>query len=402
MPSPAALPVRSAASAAFADVDASVVEWLPRRLLADMLVSAARKDAALLRELEEALRNHTPRRKRPVADPSAEAEPVGEDEFMIGASPVMLDVFEKLRRFATVDAPVLLCGESGTGKELAARAIHERSARATGPFVAINCAGLPPSLVSAELFGHERGAFTGAVERRIGHIEMARGGTLFLDEIGDLPFEIQGHLLRFLQDRRVIRVGGREPIAVDVRVIAATNVPLLAAIRERRFREDLYYRLAVLTLELPPLRARGSDIELLAHAFLRRIAGETKRGIEGFEPEALEAMRTYRWPGNVRQLVAVIRRAVVMANGPRIRLRDLALDPADAAANDAPLPARRGGRSPAVGSEEEKELLASALQQGNHCVAAAARILGVSRVTLYRMLRRNGIAPPRRMTGARA
>jgi DNA-binding NtrC family response regulator len=394
--------VRSAASAAFADVDAAVVEWLPRRLLADMLVSAARKDAALLRELEEALRNHAPRRKRPVADPSAEAEPVGEDEFMIGASPVMLDVFEKLRRFATVDAPVLLCGESGTGKELAARAIHERSARATGPFVAINCAGLPPSLVSAELFGHERGAFTGAVERRIGHIEMARGGTLFLDEIGDLPFEIQGHLLRFLQDRHVIRVGGRESIAVDVRVIAATNVPLLAAIRERRFREDLYYRLAVLTLELPPLRARGSDIELLAHAFLRRIAGETKRGIEGFEPEALEAMRAYRWPGNVRQLVAVIRRAVVMANGPRIRLRDLALDPADAAANDAPPPARRGGRSPAVGSEEEKELLASALQQGNHCVAAAARILGVSRVTLYRMLRRNGIAPPRRTTGARA
>jgi DNA-binding NtrC family response regulator len=394
--------VRSTASVAPAGADAAVVEWLPRRLLADMLVSAARKDAALLCRLEEALRNHLPRRNRPVADASAEAEPVGEDEFMIGASPVMLDVFEKLRRFATVDAPVLLCGESGTGKELAARAIHERSARATGPFVAINCAGLPPSLVSAELFGHEKGAFTGAVERRIGHIEMARGGTLFLDEIGDLPFEIQGHLLRFLQDRRVIRVGGREPIAVDVRIIAATNVPLLAAIRERRFREDLYYRLAVLTLELPPLRARGSDIELLAHAFLRRIAGETKRRVEGFEPEALGAMRAYRWPGNVRQLVAVIRRAVVMANGPRIRPQDLALDPADVAANDAPPPAKRGGRGPAVGSEEEKALLTSALQRSNHCVAAAARSLGVSRVTLYRMLRRNGITPPRQTADARA
>ncbi|MBW8268342.1 sigma-54 dependent transcriptional regulator [Caldovatus sp. SYSU G05006] len=314
---------------------------------------------------------------------------------MIGASPVMLEVFEKLRRFATVDAPVLLCGESGTGKELAARAIHERSARAKGPFVAINCAGLPPSLVSAELFGHEKGAFTGAVERRIGHIEMARGGTLFLDEIGDLPLEIQGHLLRFLQDRRIVRVGGRESIPVDVRVIAATNVPLLTAIRERRFREDLYYRLAVLTLELPPLRARGADLELLSQAFLQRIAAETRRPIEGFEPEALEAMRAYPWPGNVRQLIAVIRRAVVMASGPRIRLQDLALEPADLVANDEPLPPRKGGRRTTGGSEQEKELLASALRRSNHCVAAAARLLGVSRVTFYRMLRRNGIALPR-------
>ncbi|WP_246522708.1 sigma-54 interaction domain-containing protein [Neoroseomonas eburnea] len=324
-----------------------------------------------------------------------EAEPVGGDNFMVGSSPAMLEVFERLRRFATVDAPVLITGESGTGKELAARAIHERSARAAGPFIAINCAALPLSLVNSELFGHEKGAFTGAVDRRIGHIELAQGGTLFLDEIGDLPAEIQGHLLRFLQDRTITRLGGRKPIPVDTRIVSATHVPLHSAMQAHHFREDLFYRLAVLTVEMPPLRARSGDIDLLARVFLDRVARDFGRNVEGYEPAALQAMRDYAWPGNVRQLIAVIRRAVVMSQGRIVRREDLVLDPMpeDAIAERPAMPPRRG--RPRPGSPEEREGLIEALSQSGHCVAQCARRLKVSRVTLYRMLERNGLAARR-------
>lgn len=364
------------------------VAELPRPELARLLIGAAARDDALREALRRALDTQRKDRGAPLALVHAgEVEPVGEDNFIVGSSAPMLEVFERLRRFASVDAPVLITGESGTGKELAARAIHERSTRGPGPFVAINCAALPPSLVNSELFGHEKGAFTGAVERRIGHIERARGGTLFLDEVGDLSPDIQGHLLRFLQDRRITRVGGHEAIAVDTRIISATHVPLLAAMQARRFREDLFYRLAVLTVELPPLRARGSDIDLLASVFLNRVAREFGRAVEGFDAAALAALRDYPWPGNVRQLIAVIRRAVVMAPGHVLRREDLALDPVAPAEGVDTAPAR-----PRPGSPEERAMLLEVLRTSGHSVAESARRLKVSRVTLYRMLERNGLA----------
>ncbi len=368
----------------------TALENLPRRRAAQLLLEAAERHPATRQRILAALASlrEAPDAHLPASVAPREAEPVGDGEFMIGSSPPMLDVFEKLRRYAPVQSPVLITGESGTGKELAARAIHERSNRAGGPFIAINCAALPPSLISSELFGHEKGAFTGAVERRVGHIEQAHQGTLFLDEIGDLPIEIQGHLLRFLQDGSLIRLGGRQPLVMDVRIVAATHVSLFEAVAARRFREDLFYRLAVLTLEMPPLRARGDDIDLLATIFLRRICAECGRTGAAFTPDALDAMRGYPWPGNVRQMIAIIRRAVVMGDGGPITAADLSIeqprrgDPAEA-------PRRR---RPVAGSAEERDLVLETLQVQDHCVAAAARALGVSRVTFYRMLARHRIA----------
>src|SRR5438552_4265122 len=243
--------------------------------------------------------------------------------FMVGNSPAMLEVFEQIRRFAACDVPVLITGESGTGKELVARAIHDRSRRAAGPYVALNCAAVPATLIASELFGYEKGSFTGATGRKHGHVEHAHRGTLFLDEIGDMPIDLQGLLLRFLQEGEILRVGGRQPIKVDVRVVAATNVRLREAIAAGKLREDLYYRLNVLTIHLPPLRERDGDIEVLATYFLRQIAHELRRDVEGFTPAAMALMLGYGWPGNVRELIATIRRAVVMANGRLIELSDL-------------------------------------------------------------------------------
>lgn len=379
-----------------AALDLRALESLPRRRAAQLLLDAAARDPATRRKLVVALADvrTAVTDGLPASLAPSEAEPVGDDNFMIGSSPPMLEVFDRLRRYAQVESPVLITGESGTGKELAARAIHERSARAGGPFVAINCAALPPSLVSSELFGHEKGAFTGAVERRIGHLELAHRGTLFLDEIGDLPIEIQGHLLRFLQDGQVLRVGARQPVPVDARIVAATHVPLSDAVAERRFREDLFYRLAVLTLEMPPLRARGDDLELLATIFLRRVAAECGRPAPGFTPEARAAIRGYAWPGNVRQLIAVIRRAVVMGDGGPITPADLSIAPMPGAEAAVPAPAgvRAAPIRPRPGSAEERNLVAAALAANGHCVAAASRAVGVSRVTFYRMLARNDIA----------
>ena len=215
---------------------------------------------------------------------------------MVGSSPALVRVAEAIRKVARSQAPVLIHGESGTGKELAARAIHDGSSRAGAPFVAVNCAALPPSLIGSELFGHEKGAFTGALTRRIGRIETAAGGTLFLDEIGDLPLELQGHFLRFLQERTIDRIGGTTPIEIDARVLAATHVNLAKAQTEGRFREDLFYRLNVLTIELPPLRERGGDLELLAKHYLDRFSRELGRPLLGFRENALQAIRSHPWP----------------------------------------------------------------------------------------------------------
>jgi DNA-binding NtrC family response regulator len=314
--------------------------------------------------------------------------------FMVGNSPVMREVFEQVRRFAACDVPVLITGESGTGKELVARAIHERSGRAAGPYVALNCAAVPATLIASELFGYEKGSFTGATARKHGHIEHAHGGTLFLDEIGDMPIDLQGLLLRFLQEGEVLRVGGRQPIKVDVRVVAATNVRLREAIAAGKLREDLYYRLNVLSLHLPPLRERDGDVEVLATYFLRQIAHELGRELNGFAPAAMAAMLAYPWPGNVRELIATLRRAVVLANGPLVEVADLRLDPPPAA--PAPRVMARQSRPrplprPQPGSTGEREAILQALQDSGFNMTRTAQLLGVARATLYRMLRRNRI-----------
>jgi DNA-binding NtrC family response regulator len=335
---------------------------------------------------------------QPASDARADSGTV----FMVGNSPVMLELFEQVRRFAACDVPVLITGESGTGKELVARAIHERSRRAAGPYVALNCAAVPATLIASELFGYEKGSFTGATARKHGHIEHANGGTLFLDEIGDMPIDLQGLLLRFLQEGEVLRVGGRQPIKVDVRVVAATNVRLRDAIAAGKLREDLYYRLNVLSVHLPPLRERDGDVEVMAAYFLRQIGQELGRELVGFTPAAIAAMLAYPWPGNVRELIATLRRAAVLANDPLVDIADLRLDPphfpgSPPAARPAPPAAPRQSRPrpaprPGPGSDGEREAILQALQESAFNVTHTAQRLGVARATLYRMLRRNRIA----------
>jgi DNA-binding NtrC family response regulator len=347
----------------------------PERL-ADILVQAVdRQGDGLRRIIEEALRKLA----HPSAPRSEEAEP-----FMVGNSPAMHRVYDQIRKFGAANAPVLITGESGTGKELVARAIHERSAYGKGPFVAINCAALPPTLIAAELFGHEKGAFTGANQRRIGRLESAHGGTIFLDEIGDLPLEQQAHLLRFLQDGTIDRVGGRHPIEVNARVVCATNVDLGRAIGEGRFREDLYYRLHVLNLHLPSLRSRGDDVELLATFFLRKFADDHGRVIAGFSEDAWQRIREHGWPGNVRELISSVRRAIVMADTPWITAHDLGLD--------EPRPPHRQADAAAAAPRPviDEHRLRKALAQSGGNVTAAARELSLSRMTVYRLMRRYG------------
>jgi DNA-binding NtrC family response regulator len=309
------------------------------------------------------------------------------DAHVVGASPPIARVFQQIRKFAEVDAPVLVTGETGTGKELAARAIHDRSAFRKGPFVSINCAGLPTSIIESELFGYERGAFTGAIKQKVGRIEAARGGTLFLDEIGDLPMEVQGHLLRFLQEKTIERLGGTKSITVDTRVIAATNVSLEAAIKAGKFREDLYYRLNVLTIAMPPLRDRGDDVQLLATYFLRKFSSELKLPKLGFHDSALEKMQRYRWPGNVRELISTVRRAVVMGEGRWLMAGDLTFSES-AKAERVALPDLATARQ-----ELEEKLMRDALRINSGNIKRAAKELGVSRVTFYRLMEKYRIQP---------
>src|SRR5438309_1955681 len=247
-------------------------------------------------------------------------------EDMLGTSPQMQGVFAFIRKVAGTTAPVLLLGESGTGKEMAALAIHRRSPRKEGPFVPINCNAIPENLLESELFGHEKGAFTGAHAQRKGLMESAGGGTLFLDEIGELPPPIQIKLLRFLQEQRFQRVGGRQEIQIDTRIIAATNVDLKQAVANGRFREDLYFRLAVVVIKLPPLRDRGEDVDLLAREFLQQFAAQSDKGSLRFAPDAVRAVKRHTWPGNVRELQNRIKRAVIMADGKRVTASDLELN----------------------------------------------------------------------------
>ena len=298
-----------------------------------------------------------------------------------GESAVMLGVRALLHRYADVELPVLITGESGTGKELAAHALHDLSGRRARPFVAMNCGAISPTLVQSELFGHERGAFTGAATRRMGLFESADGGTVFLDEIGDLPLDAQTNLLRVLQEGTIERVGSNHAIRVDVRVLAATHVDLEAAIAAGRFRQDLYYRLDVLRLQLPPLRARGADVELLARQFLDEFRAGHAVQARGFSAAARQCLRQHAWPGNVRELLNRVRRAAVVAEHALIEPADLQLG---ANAQVVALDHHR--------DRTEHDALVDALRATGCNVSASARRLSVSRVTIYRLCRKHGVS----------
>ncbi len=304
-------------------------------------------------------------------------------EGMLGLNPKIQSVFDAIRKVATTNASVLILGESGTGKEMAARAIHAKSARKDGPFVAINCSAIPESLMESELFGHEKGAFTGAHMMRKGRIESASGGTLFLDEIGEVSLPIQVKLLRFLQEQRIERVGGRQEIVVDARVIAATNADLKKGMKEETFREDLFYRLAVVQVHLPPLREREDDVHFLAQSFLQRISGEIGKPGLTFSPDAVRAIRQYDWPGNIRELQNRVRRAVIMCDGKRVVPQDLELD--------AAAPARPHLTLKAARESLEREMLLRALRTHGGKITAAANELGISRPTFYELMEKLGI-----------
>ncbi len=312
-------------------------------------------------------------------------------ENIVGVSPAMQEVFETIRQAAPTRATVLIQGESGTGKELVARALHQCSPRRDGPFVPVHCASLSPTLLESELFGHEKGAFTGAVERRRGRFELADGGTLFLDEIGEIDAALQVKILRVLEERKFERVGGTETLHVDVRLVAATNRDLKQKVADGTFREDLFYRLYVVNLTLPPLRDRDGDVVLLAQHYLKSLAAENGKPGLSLAPEALDALAAYPWPGNVRELRNVIERMVVLGAGPILTARDL--PPAVRAAAAAPAPATtRAGR---VLRDAERQLILEALRRHKDNRTKAAQDLGISRRTLHRKLNEFGLRTPR-------
>lgn len=361
---------------AISAIRAGVYDFLPKPFEIDHLVLAIERAVTLAR-----LKDEVQMLRRAVAPMTFGA--------LIGESPKMAELYAVLGKVAESTAPVLLTGESGTGKELVARAIHDSGARAAGPFVAINCAAMPPPLLESELFGHEKGAFTDARAAKAGLLVAANGGTIFLDEIGELPLEMQPKLLRALQERSVRPVGATAEVAFDSRLIAATNRDLDTMVEERTFREDLYFRINVLHVELPPLRSRGGDVLILARHFLDRIAARSGKRIVGFMPEAAQKLMAYGWPGNVRELENCIERAVALASFDHISVGDL------------PEKVRAFHASQLVFSSDDPTTLVTLdeLEQryvvrvlesvaGNK--AAAARVLGIERKTLYRMLERWG------------
>ncbi len=311
-------------------------------------------------------------------------------ESFIGSTPVMEELFTLIRQVAPSRATVLIQGESGTGKELVAQAIHRLSPRASGPFIAVHCAALPQTLLESELFGHEKGAFTGAAERRRGRFELAEGGTLFLDEISEIEPALQVKLLRVLEERKFERVGGQETLEADIRLLTATNRDLAQLARENKFRQDLFFRLNVVTITLPPLRERVNDIPLLTRAFLKELARENGKTVDDITPEAMHLLLAYSWPGNVRELRNVMERMVVLARGNKLTVRDL---PPNLRAA-APGSAAAGERSAATLAEGERRMILAALeaQQGNRTRAAGQ--LGISRRTLHRKLREFGRMSP--------
>ncbi len=327
---------------------------------------------------------------------------------MLGQCPQMLEVFATIKKVATVDVPILVLGESGTGKELVGKAIHSHSLRKESAFVPINCGAIPENLLESELFGHEKGAFTGAQAQVRGKVEYADDGTLFLDEIGEMPALLQVKLLRFLQEKLIQRVGGREDIMVDARIIAATNIDVEKAIASEKFREDLYYRIGVITIKLPPLRERGDDITLLSRFFLKRFSSEFSRKFRGFSDQSITAMNNYTWPGNVRELENKVKRAVVMADGLMVESWDLGLAerPAGEPENSETAVGLAGVAQEKVVATGidfsgmtikearglvERKLLVAAIEQHDGNVVAAAKELGVSRPTFYDLMKKHGM-----------
>jgi two-component system NtrC family response regulator len=305
-------------------------------------------------------------------------------ENMLGQSPPMQAVFTFIRKVAPTTEPVLILGESGTGKEMVARALHRRGPQSEGPFIAINCNTIPENLLESELFGHERGAFTGAHAQRKGHVESAAGGTLFLDEIGELPASVQVKLLRFLQEKRFQRVGGRQEIQSDTRVIAATNVNLQESIARGAFREDLYFRLAVVVVKVPSLKERGDDVTVVAKEFLHRYGAEHGKTRLAFAPDAVQALHAHSWPGNVRELQNRVQRAVIMADGKRVTADDLELA---GSLNGPSVQTLRAARE-----HLEREIVQDTLRRHGGKITSAAVELGVSRPTLYELMDKLGIA----------
>jgi len=308
----------------------------------------------------------------------------GAEHELLGDSRPIRDLRKLLSKLAPTESPVLIRGESGTGKELVARTLHRQSQRREKPFVPINCGAIPEHLIQSELFGHEKGAFTGAHQRKIGRIEAANGGTLFLDEIGDLPLELQANLLRFLQEKHIERVGGGQPIAVDVRVLAATHVDLEKAIEQGRFREDLYYRLNVLQVVTAPLRDRHGDLSMLASHFSHFYSLETGRRPRSFSEDALAAMGKHDWPGNVRELASRVRRGLVLAEGRQIEAQDLGLHSQHAFTASM-------GTLEDYKHRAEHQALCDVLNRHSDNLSIAAKVLGVSRPTFYRLLHKHQI-----------
>jgi two-component system NtrC family response regulator len=307
---------------------------------------------------------------------------------MIGQCPQMLEVFATIRKIASSDVPVLIHGESGTGKELVARAIHAMSLRKDQAFIPINCGAIPENLLESELFGHEKGAFTGALAQVQGKVEYAHKGTLFLDEIAELPFHLQVKLLRFLQEKIIQRVGGRENINVDARIIAATNVDIVKSIQEGKFREDLYYRIGVIIIKLPPLRERGDDIMLMSNLFLNRASNEFSKKIRGFSAASIALLKSYEWPGNVRELENRIQRAVLIAESSIIEPYDLNFTEKTAVRNE---PCAEVETLREVRNKTEKNMIISAIEKHDGNIAKAANDLGVSRPTLYDLIKKHNI-----------
>ena len=319
------------------------------------------------------------------------AASVGSDRTVLGtmitAAPEMLKVARMIERVASTSASVMLLGASGTGKELLAKGLHERSDRAAGPFIAINCAAIPETLLESELFGHEKGAFTGAIRTVEGKIEQADGGTLFLDEVGDIPLALQVKLLRFLQERTIERIGGRKPIAVDTRIVCATHQDLDRMIADGTFRDDLFYRLAEIVVKIPALSERTGDAVLLAKAFLARFAAEMNPAVKGFAADALAAIDEWNWPGNVRELENRVKRAVIMADAKLVTAEDLDLDEADGEDSELPLNLK------SARERADRKVIRRALARSEGNISSSAKLLGISRPTLYDLLKQYDLQP---------
>ena len=355
-------------------------EVLRARVEKAVQIARERKGASAARARVEALEE----------DLSRDHDPHG----LVGRSEPMRRVLDQVRKVAATGATVLVLGESGTGKELVARAVHDASPRRDQPFVSISCAAIPETLLESELFGHEKGAFTGAIRRKLGRFELANGGTLFLDEVGEIPAPVQVKLLRVLQERQFERVGGEETVEVDVRVVSATNRDHAQMVRDGRFREDLFYRLNVVPLALPPLRDRPGDVEAIAAHFVARQAPRMGRAVKGISPEALELLRRHRWPGNVRELENVIEQALVFAEGELVSPDDLPEGIRKASPAPA-LPVPTGDRSLTEILEDlERQLILAAYEKARHVKAETARLLGIKPSALYYKLEKYGIVKP--------